>query len=49
VLRIRHDLANNVGVQGKDGQAPPQYVTLDDPHLLAGTRLSGQYPSGVIG
>jgi hypothetical protein len=48
VLRIRHDQANDVDVQGKDGQAPPQYVTFDDPHLAAETRLSGPYPSGVI-
>jgi hypothetical protein len=48
VLRIRHDQANEVDVQGRDGQAPPQYVTFDDPHLAAETRLSGPYPSGVI-
>jgi hypothetical protein len=48
VLRIRHDLAYDVDVEGKDGQAPPQYVTFDDPHLPAGTVLTGQYPSGVI-
>jgi hypothetical protein len=48
VLRIRHDRANDVDVQGKDGQAPPEYVTFDDPHLAAETRLSGPYPSGVI-
>jgi hypothetical protein len=48
VLRIRHDQANEVDVQGSGGQAPPQYVTFDDPHLAAETRLSGPYPSGVI-
>jgi hypothetical protein len=50
VLRIRHDQANDVDIQGKDGdgQAPPQYVTFDDPHLPAGTVLNGEYPSGVI-
>jgi hypothetical protein len=50
VLRIRHDQANDVDIQGKDGdgQAPSQYVTFDDPHLAAGTVLNGQYPSGVI-
>jgi hypothetical protein len=48
VLRIRHDQANDIDIQGKDGQAPPQYVTFDDPHLPAGTVLNGQYPSGVI-
>jgi len=48
VLRIRHDQANDIDVQGRDGQAPPQYVTFDDPHLPAGTALSGQYPAGAI-
>ena len=32
VLRIRHDGARDVDVQGKGGAAPPQYVTFDDPH-----------------
>jgi hypothetical protein len=48
VLRIRHEDARDVDVQGKDGKAAPQYVTFDDPHLLAGTLFKGQYPSGVI-
>ena len=48
VLRIRHDQAKDIDIEGKDGQAPPLYVTFDDPHLPAGTMLSGQYPSGVI-
>jgi hypothetical protein len=48
VLRIRHDNARDIDVQGKGGNAPPQYVSFDDPHLLAGTVLKGQYPSGVI-
>ncbi len=48
VLRIRHDGARDVDIQGKGGSVPPQYVSFDDPHLLAGTVLSGQYPSGVI-
>jgi hypothetical protein len=48
VLRIRHDDARDVDVQGKNGNRPPEYVTFDDPHLPAGTVLKGQYPSGVI-
>jgi hypothetical protein len=48
VLRIRHNNARNISIQGKDGTAPPLYVTFDDPHLAAGTGLEGQYPSGVI-
>jgi hypothetical protein len=47
VLRIRHVRAD-VDIQGKDGHAPPQYVTFDDPHLPVGTVLQGQYPSGVL-
>jgi hypothetical protein len=48
VLRIRHEGARDVDIQGKGGVAPPLYVTFDDPHLAAGTELSGAYPSGVI-
>ncbi|HET6179240.1 MAG TPA: hypothetical protein VFE61_20085 [Candidatus Sulfotelmatobacter sp.] len=48
VLRIRHDDARDVDVEGKGGSAPLQYVTFDDPHLSAGTVLKGEYPSGVI-
>jgi len=48
VLRIRHDAALDIDVQGKDGKAAPSYITFDDPHLRAGTVLKGQYPSGVI-
>jgi hypothetical protein len=48
VLRIRHDAAKDIDIQGKDGNGSPLYVTFDDPHLAAGTELGGQYPSGVI-
>jgi hypothetical protein len=48
VLRIRHDDARDIDVQGKEGRTPPLYVTFDDPHLAAGTILKGQYPSGVV-
>jgi len=48
VLRIRHDSEKDIDVQGNAGQAPPLYITFDDPHLPAGTELQGQYPSGVI-
>ncbi len=48
VLRIRHDDARDIDIQGKDGKRPPEYVTFDDPHLPAGTLLKGEYPSGVI-
>ena len=48
VLRIRHDAARDIDIQGSGGSAHPQYVTFDDPHLSAGTILEGGYPSGVI-
>jgi hypothetical protein len=48
VLRIRHDDARDIDVQGGEGNAPPLYITFDDPHLPAGTLLKEQYPSGVI-
>jgi hypothetical protein len=48
VLRIRHDTARDIGIQGKGGNAPPLYLTFDDPHLAAGTSLDGPYPTGLI-
>jgi len=48
VMRIRHDDARDIDIQGKEGRTPPQFVTFDDPHLSAGTLLNGQYPAGVI-
>jgi len=48
VLTIRHTTSRDVDIQGESGQVPPSYITFDDPHYPAGTRLSGQYPSGVI-
>jgi hypothetical protein len=48
VLRVRHEDARDIDIQGKGGNAPPQYITFDDPHLAAGTVLKGEYPSGVI-
>jgi len=48
VLTIRHTTSRDVDIQGKSDLVPPSYITFDDPHLPAGTLLSGQYPSGVI-
>ena len=48
VLTIRHTASRDVDVQGQSNRFPPSYITFDDPHLSAGTLLSGQYPSGVI-
>ncbi len=48
VLSIRHDDAQDIDIKGGAGEGPPTYVTFDDPHLPAETRLQGQYPSGVV-
>jgi hypothetical protein len=47
VLTIRHTTSRDIDIQGKTNRVPPSYITFDDPHLPAGTLLSGQYPSGV--
>jgi len=48
VLRIRHEDARDIDVQGTGGSAPANTITFDDPHLSGGTILSGEYPSGAI-
>jgi hypothetical protein len=48
VMRIRHDDARSIDIEGFDGAIVPVLITFDDPHLPAGTLLRGQYPSGVI-
>lgn len=48
VLRIRHEGARDVSVQGAGGDAPALMVTFDDPHEAAGTVLAGEYPAGVM-
>jgi hypothetical protein len=47
-LSIRHSSSRDVDIQGESDQAPLSSITFDDPHLPAGTPLSGQYPSGII-
>jgi hypothetical protein len=48
VLRIRHDGARDIDIQGESEVRPPLYVTFDDPHLAAGTELGGAYPTAKI-
>jgi hypothetical protein len=48
VLRIRHSSSKDIDIQGNSDRMPPDYLTFDDPHLAAGTALSGPYPSGLI-
>jgi len=48
VLRIRHDAARDIDIQGEGGTAPSLNLTFDDPHLAAGTLLDGPYPTGLI-
>jgi hypothetical protein len=47
-LVIHHATSRDIDIQGQSDIAQPSYITFDDPHLLAGTPLLGQYPSGVI-
>jgi len=47
-LRVRHVSSRDVDIEGKSDIVPPRYVTFDDPHMAAGTKLVGQYPSGVV-
>jgi hypothetical protein len=48
VLRIRHDAARDIDIQGKSGPLVPAIVTFDDPHIPAGTSLHGGYPTARI-
>ena len=48
VLRIRHDSARNIDIRGKGGHIVPALITFDDPHLAAGTVLSGGYPTSMF-
>jgi hypothetical protein len=48
VLRLRHEKSRDIDIQGKSDRVPPMYVTFDDPHLAAETKLTGQYPTGAI-
>ena len=48
VLRIRHEGARSIDIQGEDGTPSVRTITFDDPHLPAGTILKGEYPAGVI-
>jgi len=47
-LVIHHTTSRDIDIQGQSDIAQPRYITFDDPHLLAGTMLQGQYPGGVI-
>jgi hypothetical protein len=47
VMRILHTSSRDVDVEG-EGAAVPRLITFDDPHVAAGTKLVGQYPSGVV-
>ena len=48
VLRIRHEGARNIDIQGDGGSPSFRTITFDDPHLAAGTLLKGDYPAGAI-
>jgi hypothetical protein len=48
VMRVRHENARDIAIQGNGGNAPVRIVTFDDPHMTAGTVLDGFYPSAPI-
>ena len=48
VMRVRHEGARDIAIQGSGGNAPVRLVTFDDPHLAAGTILDGFYPSAPV-
>jgi hypothetical protein len=47
-LYIRHTNAKDIEIRGSGGHPALAYVTFDDPHLLAGTRLPSRYPAGLM-
>ena len=49
VMRVRHEGARDIAIQGTGGSTPVRVVTFDDPHVAAGTVLDGFYPSAPIG
>src|SRR5579863_23998 len=48
VVSIRHTDSRDIDIQGKSTVVPPSYITFDDPHLAAGTKLFGQHTNGII-
>ena len=48
VLRIRHDRARDIDIQGASDTPVSQLVDFDNPHVGASNPLRGEYPSGVI-
>ncbi len=48
VLRVRHEGARDVEIQGNGGTLVSRFVTFDDPHLAAESELAGTYPPALI-
>ncbi len=48
VMRIWHDAAHNIDIQGNPGPVVPLWVTFDDPHIAANTVLHGGYPTALF-
>jgi hypothetical protein len=48
VMRVRHEAARDVDIEGKSGALVPTIVTFDDPHIPAGTSLHFGYPTARI-
>ena len=47
-LYVRHTNAQDVDIRGSGGHPAFTYLSFDDPHLAAGTRLPRHYPAGVM-
>jgi hypothetical protein len=47
VLRVRHEGARDIDIQGKSDRGPERYVTFDDPHLATGAALDA-YPAAWL-
>jgi hypothetical protein len=48
ILRISHNHAKNIDIQGNANAAPPKLITFDNPHLPAQSPLDFGYPAGLI-
>ncbi len=48
VLYVHHSSSRDIDIEGKSEVVPPSIVTFDDPHLSAGSPLTGHYPNNYF-
>ena len=48
VLRIRHEHARTIAIQGEGDGKPPKLISFDNPHRAANSTLEMEYPTGLI-